>query len=507
MLFQNSNKVLLMTLIVSCAPCFSADDVGQLFHGESVRVLESAYKNAPKRVYRIVDSLLGKKEGPGSYPFNYAIFNGEPGVGKSILALAVAYKLQWDAQRYGVHDFMIDQGRNSTAAAFNAKMSQFEHCNEGTVVIVEEFNHLLMNYDSKNHDTDASSVSLWLFLDTIKSNKNIFFIGTTNGIGGFPPQLESRLKASIVTIKADHNLAHIKERLLEGLADEKVIILDETKQYLNEYVSSLQGHNARDIQHLIYEIWGQADELSEPNSDDDKLVIKPEHVAAAFRTLEEVRLQFKEKPYKETETEQRERHHQESLAQGNRQFSESLAQSNRQFLISTVLNNIMNIVNLVTNIYFNRSMHIHATEVQRSLHNDMMDAQKNMHQDILGNQKSLHTDALQHQQSLHEDALRHQQILHHDALHQQQDLHDQTIAHQVVSQFDTSQQQQSLHQDALQHQQSLHDKMIAHQTTSQTEALNVQKDLHKDAILTQTTLHAQTTCLQVASLFLGFLGS
>lgn len=341
MLFRNDSKLLvLVTILLLPSQCFSADNAENFFHGESIHILESAYKRAPPRVCRIVDSLLGKKGEASRYPFNYTIFDGEPGVGKSTLALAVAYKLQWDAQRFGVNDFMKVENRNGTSVVFNNIMLQFEDCDENTVIILEEINHLLMNYDSKHHDTDSSSVSLWLFLDVIKKKSNLFFIGTTNGIGGFPPQLESRFKASIVTITAEKNLNRIKEILLDGLSDEKVVILDETRRYLDECVPLLQGYNARDIQHLIYEVRGQADEQHGLDVDDDRLVIRPEHVDAAFNVFADIKLRFQKKSYKETDVEQRERHHKESLAH----HKEYLAQSNRQFLISMVVSSIMSLI-------------------------------------------------------------------------------------------------------------------------------------------------------------------
>lgn len=335
-LFGGVGNILLMALLLLPSQCFSVDDEENYFYGESIEVLEAAYKNAPRRVYWIVDSLLGNKRGPGSYPFNYTLFDGEPGVGKSTLALAIAYKLQWDVQILGVNDFMKVENRNGTSVVFNNIMSAFEDCDDNTIIIIEEVNHLLMNYDSKHHDTDSSSMSLWLFLDGLKRNPNLFFIGTTNGIGGFPPQLESRFKAAVVSITADNNTDRIKDNLLKGLSHEKVVISDEAKTHLNQYVHLLQSYNARDIQHLVYEIQGQAYEF--PEYDGDKLIIRPYHISAAFKALEDIKVRFKAKPYSETEIEQRERLHQEILAQ-----------SNQQFLLSMALG----IASLITTVYYN----------------------------------------------------------------------------------------------------------------------------------------------------------
>ncbi len=334
------SKILLTVQLLLPSQCFSTDNTDKYFFGESIEILEDAYRNAPKRVYWIVDSLLGNNAGPGQYPFNYTIFDGEPGVGKSTLALAIAYKLQWDVQRLGVNDFMKVENRNGTSVVFNNIMSQFEDCDDNTVIILEEINHLLMNYDSKHHDTDASSVSLWLFLDAIKRKPNLFVIGTTNGIGGFPPQLESRFKAAVVTITAENNPCHIKDSLLQSLSHEKIVIPDETKTHLNKCVHLLQDYTARDIQHLVYEIRGQAYEI--PEFDGNRLIIKPKHVDAAFKAFEDIKVRFKAKPYKETEIEQRERLHLEALAQGN-----------QQFLISMTLT----IGSLISSIYFNMLLH------------------------------------------------------------------------------------------------------------------------------------------------------
>lgn len=175
------NGIIISIAILISVHCFGADD--ESFLGESKQILDCAYGIAPRKVRRIVNTLLGDR-GPRSYPLNYAIFAGDPGVGKSTLALAVAYKAGWDTQKYGSNDFMKTENRNGTSAEFNTKMLDFINSYEKTVIIVEEVNHLLMNHDSKHHDTDSSSVSLWLFLDKIKTKQNLFFIGTTNGLGG-----------------------------------------------------------------------------------------------------------------------------------------------------------------------------------------------------------------------------------------------------------------------------------------------------------------------------------
>ncbi len=383
-------NVVLTTILLLPFQSFSADDADEYFHGEPVYMLESAYESAPRRVHRIVDTLLDKNRGPGRYQLNYALFDGESGVAKSTLALAVAYKSHWDPQRLGPDDFMKVENRNGTSVVFNNIMSQFQDCRDNTVIIIDEINYLLMNYDSKHHDTDTSAMSLWRFLDKIKTKSNLFLIGTTNGIGGFPPQMRTRLESAIVTVTSEKDPIRIKNDLLKGLSYKQVIIPDETRKHIDTCIPLLQGRNIRNIERLIYEILGQAYEQPEAKLDDETLVIKPEHIDAAFRAFEDIEVRFNAKPYNETEAEQRERHHKEVLAQNN-----------RQFLISTFTSGALNVVNLAASLYFNRSLHISAMDAQRTLHGELLQAQTSMHRDALNRQKSLHNEALKHQQDLH----------------------------------------------------------------------------------------------------------
>lgn len=429
------SHIAFFSLLLISLPSFGADETEALFHGESSYVLKSAYERAPRRAHRIVESLSGR-DWPGRYPFNYAIFDGEPGVGKSTLALAIAYELKWDVQKFGTNDFMKIESRNGTSVIFNQMMSQFEDSDEKTVIILDEINHLLMNYNSKHHDTDASAMSLWLFLDNIRNKKNLFLIGTTNGIGGFPPQIRSRCKGAVITIEAEKNIDRIKKMLLEGLShDPRITILDEAKDYINQCAVPLEGYSARDINYLIYEIKGQADEGVEVQGDndkseeDDKLIIKLGHIKAALDDFADLEVRFDVKPYHEVEFEQRERHHQEILNQ-NKQYQEvALEQNWKQFWIGTTVN----VCGVGLSLYFNNLNCAKALAAQLVMHKDSMDQQKVFHGQMLEQQSAFHAQIMQQQQKLHNEGLQQQVVLHHEQIRNQQGIHAEGIRIQVNS--------------------------------------------------------------------------
>lgn len=322
------NEVLLSVILLISQQCFGADtsEIPTTFYNESIDVLEHVYSSAPFKVHHIVNSLQGKEDDP--YEFNYAIFNGKTGVGKSTLAVAIAYKLKWKLQKFSARDFIKSENRNATATTFNIITEGLVNYKDNLILVIDEINHLLMNYDSKHHDTDTSSMSVWTLLDEIKHKQNIFLIGTTNGIGGFPPQILDRLEPGIIKIMVNKDPNYIRQALLCRLNKSQIIITQEAIQYLQDHITNLDGYSSRNIISLASEIRIKAREDAYKKGRQDCLIIKPEHIQMALASLAEIKDEAQQKPYKDTEFDQRERHHKEMLEQGLRFHTESMKLQN-----------------------------------------------------------------------------------------------------------------------------------------------------------------------------------
>lgn len=328
------NEVLLSITLLISFQCFSADD--QMFHGESTRILERAYKLAPYTVCHIVDALQGKEQ--DLYESNYLILNGKSGVGKSTLALAMAYKLQWDVHKCSARDFI--RGESSEAAAEFNSVTQGLPVHEGNLVfIIDEINYLLSR---RNHDTDSVSISLCALLDEIRHKRNIFFIGTASSVGDFSPQIQDRFDGCVITITAPQDLNIIKENFFEYLKDKKITVSNEVQQYVENNAEILNGYNARDIINLVDILKMQIVELTPDVYKANKFVVEMNHIEAALKEKADLDIRFQQDPYEETEFEQRERHHRETLEQSRWQFNVSTALNG-----AGIFTNITNIILLM----------------------------------------------------------------------------------------------------------------------------------------------------------------
>jgi hypothetical protein len=291
-----------------------------------------------------------------------------------------------------------------------------------------------MNYDSKHHDTDESSTGLWLFLDHIRHKSNLFCIGTTNGIGGFPPQLRSRFRACIVTVEAPKDFDIVKDIFFENLAREKIKLSAEGLQYIHDHFYKLKNYNARDILSLVEELKYQYVKKSPELYQKGILCIEPEHLDETFKEFSDLDVQFNVKPYHEVEFEQRERHHQEILNQNKLYQEVALKQNREQFWISIAVN----VFGIGLSLYFNNLNCAKA-----------LAAQLVMHKDSLKIQQDLHSDGLVHQQFLHQESMRQQEIFHHQIIQNQQAVHIDALAQQKILQKEALRQQEKLHAEAL----------------------------------------------------------
>ncbi len=373
------NGIFLSIIVLMSLYCFGADESGMpsIFCDERVDVLEHVYDSAPFKVHLIVNSLLGKEENP--YEFNYALFNGRTGVGKSTLGIAVAYKLKWKLRRFSARDFIKGENRNATATAFNTITEGLADYKDNLVLVIDEINHLLMNYDSKHHDTDTSSMSLWTLLDEIKHKRNIFLIGTTNGIGGFPPQVLERLEPGIIKIMVNKDPDYIRQILLSRLSSDRIVITEDTINYLQNHIETLEGYSSRNIISLASEIRVKAREDAYKKGKQGRLTIEPEHIQMAIASLAEIREEAQQKPYKDTEFDQRERHHKEMLEQGQRLHAESMKLQNdsmrlqeqtasdglRANYVGILASAAIGAGSTAAGVYFSNKNHIEAMAVQR----------------------------------------------------------------------------------------------------------------------------------------------
>lgn len=270
------------------------------------RLLAKVFAQAPIDVKNIVNHLKDPDffEEPS---YRFAFFIGAPGVGKSTQADAVAAELLqygWSHQKYASTDFQ-DKNRGGTAEKLNKVLNSIDP-KQKTLLLIEEINHLFEHADDKHHDTDATSKSLWSFLDAQRFNHNFFLVGTMNKIEDAPQQIKSRALGKNIWISEAVGDAVKIDILRTCFADKKFTTLHIScdDAFFKEYVQRIIDWNIRDLTSLVFKaeaIFRRKDQTSK------KRVIRKEHLEEALRELVDEKKRAKWGKKKESTAERQDR--------------------------------------------------------------------------------------------------------------------------------------------------------------------------------------------------------
>jgi len=281
------------------------------FHNDDIAELEMVFESSPEEAQHIVSYLKNnnvykKKRG-------YVFFVGKPGVGKTTMAKAIAYKMSlegWDCQHFTSSDF-IKSNRNQTAIYLKQKLESATFSHRPTIVIIDEINGLLENTHSENHDTDSTSKALWSFLDEQKDNPQFFLIGTANDISKLPQALQNRLLGRIIEFpeitSMESKIKSLRRNLIQaGLKFDKEI----TDAFLESELKKISDHSNRSIDRLAESIYFN-------HQANTSLMLTKEIITKNIlkRIQEEKTMGYNVK--KETDAERQELHHQENKSAQN----------------------------------------------------------------------------------------------------------------------------------------------------------------------------------------------
>lgn len=221
------------------------------------------YENAPQYLKDYVDLIKkiensyknreNKKWDNDAIPKRLLLV-GPPGVGKSTLAIIVAYMLKY---RYIFikMPLLSNEFRNSEIANLARILAPEFYTKNPIVIIFDEINIFANTRESQFGKEMNASAALWLLLDQLNRNPNILVIATANDVSQFPPQLKDRFEGNIVELTAQDSYSQrfdIICRLLENKGG-----YEGSSKFLQQLVNNTLNFSYRRLTELINNAYRQ----------------------------------------------------------------------------------------------------------------------------------------------------------------------------------------------------------------------------------------------------------
>ena len=131
-------------------------ELGDLNSDFNPRLFEEALKNAPERVHLIINYLL--KPNANKSAFRYFMLAGPSGVGKSILARAIAWKLGRN-YLFVPAPVLLAHYANHTAENLHKLFASLPKFELQPVLILDEVNVLTDNHKQEHSDTGNTAMA------------------------------------------------------------------------------------------------------------------------------------------------------------------------------------------------------------------------------------------------------------------------------------------------------------------------------------------------------------
>jgi len=304
----------------------------ETFDQEDITEMNLVFSTSPKLAQIIVEHLkdptyLNDRE------YRSAIFSGEPGTGKSMMAKAIGYKMMVEAgwqYKFLSSTQFLEKFRNQTAIRLTQVLHAIKACAKPTILIIDELNRLLEHAESQHHDTDATSAALWTFIDQMHKNGKFFFIGTMNRLTKLPKPYKSRILLEYIEFPAlqdpGQKVTIIRSRLTDAITQLAPAVTD---QLLETEIQKLGACSQRDLKNLasfVKKLYRKGE-----NTRSHRIVIDLDLIQSAIAEYNRRKTAIKYDEEEKTDAERQDKYHADTMKMQEKHF---LQQQLKQDLLS-----------------------------------------------------------------------------------------------------------------------------------------------------------------------------
>lgn len=216
-------------------------------------LVRSSLNNAPPLLKGILSYLKKYNKDTLVPSFHRMIFVGEPGTGKTTLAIAMALELKCEAVLVPATSFLGTYRHEAVVRMRELFNNIIEKGPSKKIVIIDELHKLFERHADEKSDNAENAAAFWLMLDMLeKKHPNIIVIGTANSVAKLPPEIKSRFHGKLITIPLPS-----KNQKLQAFKDiiknDATILLDDSidEQFIQRMSQRLEKCSLRDIQLLV----------------------------------------------------------------------------------------------------------------------------------------------------------------------------------------------------------------------------------------------------------------
>ncbi len=255
----------------------------ETFEGMDVKDLQTILAaNKPQEMNLIINHLKDR-ELLLCPNYRSEFFIGEHGIGKTILAKALAHKLinesSWSYEYISSSAF-AGPYRNQTAVNLRGYLKRIVARNKPILLIIDQLNKILEYTESADDDTAATSSVFCNFLDEQEYNENIFTIGIMDRAIRLSENLKSRMLLGCTSLEKPTTPELKRIIFMSKCINERTQFHPEvTNEWLEAFLTNAPTITARNLRGLAIQV---QELINQERLPDTIILITKQHLETAL---------------------------------------------------------------------------------------------------------------------------------------------------------------------------------------------------------------------------------